>query len=53
MRVGGRVMVETYFCTLAYAAPFYAGWTLLDMYRIDPEYFWERITFGAFPHKVS
>jgi hypothetical protein len=53
MRVGARAMVETYFCTLAYAAPFYTGWTLLDMYRTDPDYFWERITLGAVPHRLS
>ena len=46
-------MIETYFCTLAYAAPFYTGWTLLDMYRTDPDSFWERVTFGAVPHRFS
>jgi len=46
-------MVEVYIRTLAYAAPFFAAWTLLDMYRIDPDYFWERITFGALPAEGS
>jgi hypothetical protein len=46
-------MGETYLSTLAYAASFYAAWTLLDVYRIDREYFWSRITFGALGRRSS
>ena len=38
-------MAEAYFCTLLHALPFYAAWTLFDMYRIDPHGFWRRILF--------
>jgi hypothetical protein len=52
-RVGVSAMGETYLSTLAYAALFYAAWTLLDVYRIDREYFWSRITFGALGRRSS
>ncbi len=45
-RVAASAMGETYLSTLVYAAPFYTAWTLLDVYRINRD-FWKRVTFGA------
>jgi hypothetical protein len=42
-RLRASATIEAYLCILTYAAPFYTGWTPLDMYRLDPEHFWERL----------